>query len=280
MKQLSIENRVLAAAHDAGGANQLIHLLHKRPNTHFLLHGPAAVIGARFESLLHVDPETVSITDYDCLVIGSNSEARISDSLLKLAKSQGIATIGVLDHWVNYRSRWDVNPDKVIATDFHAYLIGLLVFGWRMRFQKSVYLKATLESVHEKMEISRSLLILLQAKNLEYNHTTGKCICSQMHDLVYKLNPSQITLREHHATNATECVKRIREDFPTILVYKSEPTTGLELDLSKAAYVVGCDTYALYLSKKANKKTFTFGCKRRSLLGPRYRKIRKSYSSQ
>lgn len=280
MKQLSIEYRVLAAAHDAGGANQLIHLLQKRPNTDFLLQGPAAVIGRNFEAITHVNPHDLLITDYDCLVISSNSEVRLSDSLLKLAKAQGIPVVGILDHWVNYRSRWEINPDRVIATDFHAYFIGLLVFGWRIRFQKSVYLKATLESINEDLVISGSLLVLLQAKNLEYNHYSGQCICPQIHDLVYRFDPLQISLREHHMTNALECVKKIREDFPNILVDRSEPDSRLELDLSKAAIVVGYDTYALYLSKRANKRTFTFGNKRRSFLGPRYRKIGECDSSE
>jgi hypothetical protein len=280
MKQLSIDYRVLAAAHDAGGANQLIHLLQSRPNTYFLLQGPAAVIGRNFDSLLHVDPKNFSINDYDCLVVSSNSQIRESDLLLKEARSQGIATVGILDHWVNYRSRWEINPDKVIATDFHAYLIGLLVFGSRIRFQKSVYLRTTLESVNKNLEIACSLLILLQPKTLEYNHATGQCICPQIPDLVYKLNPSQISLREHYATNATECVNKIRNDFPNILVHRSEPESRLELDLSKAAFVVGYDTYALYLSKRANKKTFTFGPKRRSFFGPRYRKLRIYHSSE
>lgn len=273
MKNLSRFSKVLASAHDAGGANQLIFLLSKYENVDFLLTGPAAEIGNAFLEISRVNEKFITIKEYECVIVSSNSQPRLSDRLLTEAQGSSIPTIGILDHWVNYKSRWKIAPDTIIATDFYAFLVGTLIFGWKTRYRRSEYLRRSVEAVNSNKVISGSILVLLQPVDAIYDHSINVCICSHMAGIITKLKPNEVVIREHHLTKAEQCLLNLRSLYIDTKFRLSIPMEPLYKDLSRANSVLGFDTYALFVSKKANKNTFSLATKRRKFLGPRYRKI-------
>ena len=273
MKNLSRFNKVLASAHDAGGANQLIFLLSKYKNVDFLLTGPAVEIGDAFQEINRLNEKSISIKEYGCVIVSSNSQPRLSDRILIEAQRSHIPTIGILDHWVNYKSRWKKVPDTIIATDFYALLVGILNFGWKTRYRRSEYLLRSVEAVTSNKIIGESILVLLQPVGGIYDHAINACICAHIADIITKLKPKEVVIREHHLTRAEQCTRSLGPIYADTEFKLSIPIEPLYKDLSRATSVLGFDTYALFVSKKAKKNTFSLAVRRRRFFSPMYRKI-------
>ncbi len=67
----------------------------------------------------------VSKLDYDTIITSTSAKADHEVQFLKIAKLSGIRTISILDHWVNYASRFLRNgeyifPDEIWVTDNEA----------------------------------------------------------------------------------------------------------------------------------------------------------------
>lgn len=139
------KHRILAVAHDAGGANIIASLIKKYRNDFdwiACVNGPARKVffkagiinfsGApghfnnnRIEAILKsVIP--------DLLLTGTGWESDLETDFIKCAKKNKIRTACFLDHWANYRERfgypgrWRANlPDMVLVGDRWAYKIAL-----------------------------------------------------------------------------------------------------------------------------------------------------------
>lgn len=132
--------RILAAAHDAGGANQLLYKFRGRADVDFILTGPASEIanslGIKHSSVIDLE----SILEFDTVYVGSNSNHQLSDDILSFAISHKLATVGVLEHWVNYSTRWKVHPQRVEVQDLRALIGGIQAFGWKVRLSVTTIL--------------------------------------------------------------------------------------------------------------------------------------------
>jgi hypothetical protein len=121
------EGRFAVVSHDAGGAEILSSFLKLSGWRRGLglLAGPAeGVFSRKFPSLRKVRSlsECVGISELFC---GTSFPARLEWSAIAWARSQGVKSIAILDHWVNYRQRFERDavfqfPDEVWVCDLEA----------------------------------------------------------------------------------------------------------------------------------------------------------------
>jgi hypothetical protein len=267
--------KTLVAAHDLGGANQVIYSFLGSANG-FALTGPAQKVGLVLGlSNLH-ENDHVNLANFDKLVVSSNLLHQYSDQLLIEAKSLGIPTVGFLDHWVNYRSRWPVRPDKIVVTDLYALLNALAFFGLRVRLYPNSYLKKIRNEYDSfsQSSNSRRALFIIQPVGDEYIHRSQdpNCVCNSVEKLLEKHNVKQIKFRDHVDTDSSQCLLGLSQKHSKIEFSISDWADPLELDVFECDLVIGLDSYALYIARKLGKKVLSTG-KRRAFLSPVYRRL-------
>lgn len=121
---------VAVVAHDAGAANLILAWLaasafppdEVRP----VMAGPAAALwAARFpEGPAPVTLEA-ALDEANALLSGSGWASDLEHEARRLARARGIPSVAVIDHWVNYRMRFqrhgeEILPDRLWVTDDYA----------------------------------------------------------------------------------------------------------------------------------------------------------------
>ena len=110
---------ILIVSHDAGGAQVLSSYVKQFPNHNyqFILSGPAQHIFKEKIKNLTQSPQH-KLKDLLCAqdqVLTSTSwSSNLEKHALQLAKRYGIFSISILDHWVNYASRFKLSGLTVL----------------------------------------------------------------------------------------------------------------------------------------------------------------------
>jgi len=265
--------KILACAHDAGGANLLIHKFRSQTNVDFVLTGPAASIafslGIPFTNCL---PPS-GLKHYDCVYAGSNSQTQLSDEIFSQAIVLGMKTVGILDHWVNYSKRWKFKPHRVEVQDFRAFIGSSFYFGWRTRFKRNYYLKSVRSKSLNKKPKTHDLLVILQPIDGIFRHDE-KELCSCFCPSILKLlgvhaKFSSIILREHSNTKSEVCREYLRL-HTKLNVLSTTLTSSLSADIQRCSMVLGLDSYAMFICRRLGKKVMTISPSRRSWFAPNY----------
>ena len=120
--------KTLIVSHDAGGAYSLASYVLNNPGEYlFELEGPAIQI---FKSqILNIRSyEKDDLRDVELVLTGTSSESMLEIEFIARARVNGIRTISLLDHWVNYVERFTREgsvflPDEIWVTDEIAHKI-------------------------------------------------------------------------------------------------------------------------------------------------------------
>ena len=134
------KRRILAVAHDAGGANILASIASKYQSSfswHVAVAGPAAGVFSDVKFLSGddcIEPAQDSLAfvidrvSPDMVLTGTGWQTRIELAAIGVARNRGIAVASYLDHWTNFRERFgdpqhwlDNLPDFVLVGDHYAY---------------------------------------------------------------------------------------------------------------------------------------------------------------
>ena len=96
----------LLVAHDAGGAEILCAWLQATGEmADVVADGPAARVFSR-ESIPILNSSTVNIADYQRVITGTSYGTQLENRFIELARSKGIFSIAVLEHWLHYLERF------------------------------------------------------------------------------------------------------------------------------------------------------------------------------
>ncbi len=151
------ETSVLIVAHDAGGANILAHLADTfHGEVYFALSGPAnEIFLERFgEELVH-NKGIKSLSSISAVVTGTSEKSDFEWRVIQEALSIGKPVYTFLDHWINYRQRFErdgvvLNPTEIWVGDKYAFSIAVTEFpGWVVRRIENPYTRAVLSKIAE-----------------------------------------------------------------------------------------------------------------------------------
>lgn len=116
-------------AHDAGAANHIIAWLKgcDSEKIHACVEGPAARLWEQSfcaDARLNLTLAQV-ISQSSMLLTGTGWGSALEHDARKLARSAGLKSVAVIDHWANYRERFvrygeEVLPDEIWVTDEYA----------------------------------------------------------------------------------------------------------------------------------------------------------------
>jgi len=117
---------IAVVSHDAGGAEILSSWLIRSPEQYCLvLDGPAKAIFQRKLGDYKITSLREAINICDWILCGTSWQSNLERQTIALAKTAGKRVVSFLDHWVNYRERFQeqgvtVVPDEIWVGDGEA----------------------------------------------------------------------------------------------------------------------------------------------------------------
>ena len=125
---IGVSRPLAIVAHDAGAANLLLAWVERSEldGVRAVMQGPALRLWrAKFGDAALVSDIETALDGATALVSGTGWSSSLEHDARLLAKMQGVHSIAVIDHWVNYRMRFErdgieILPDVVWVTDAYA----------------------------------------------------------------------------------------------------------------------------------------------------------------
>ena len=270
-----LPKNISISCHDAGASNIIINWfkVHSDYNLKLHLDGPAkkqwhkSLPEAKtydFESFLN---------DSELLISGTGWESNLEHNARKKASQANIYSVAVIDHWVNYKLRFErdqqtILPNEIWVTDKYAFDLAKKTFPEiQIRLLPNYYLEDItkkikyLDSNKEKNKQDTNILYALEPIRDSWNSENNELgefqaldffisnICS-----ISKSTKTNIKLRLHPSESASKYNQWVEKQKLDIEISRN---TDLASDISWADIVLGCQTYVLIIASEANKKVIS-----------------------
>lgn len=277
---LDLPGPVALACHDAGAANHIFSwmkadaAIQADAGSHWrlLAEGPAAKLCTG-----HGLPEVCLCQSIDellegaqTLVSGTGWGSCLEYSAIRKAHQFGIYSIAVIDHWVNYRARFqrdgiEILPDEIWVSDSDARDIAGSEFrDIKITLKQNNYLENIVHSVRTyecTNDKRKNILYVLEPirgawSNQEVNGEFEALdyFIKNISALGLGESPT-IRLRPHPSDSAGKYDQWISEQKGQDITLDNCPTLAASLALSDT--VVGCQTYAMVVALAAGRKVFS-----------------------
>lgn len=255
--------------HDAGAANHIVAFM--RANMHYdfkpAMFGPARKIwdaafpnGAIFESIQS------ALAGSKVLLSGTGWQTPLEHLARKAANEAGIKSIAVLDHWVNYKERFNWNGDILYPNEFwvfdqYAFAIANKAFpNYVIRQLPNLYLDELVGCIPKTRHETSDILYVLEP----IRDNWGSLISGEFQALDFfysKLDSIPlakngiIRLRLHPSEAPEKYSKWIAKYID--LNIEIDQSSNLGEAISMANCVIGCESYALVVALHAGKKVYS-----------------------
>lgn len=254
--------------HDSGAANHIISWLKNErslDNIQPYFEGPAREIWTQiFPNQQIVRNLPMALEGASSLLSGTGWASDLEHKARAEAKTLGLKTVAMLDHWANYQSRFKrknfkVLPDEIWVVDRYAFDKAKKMFkNCKIKLLEDMYSANIIKEVEaEKNFHGQDLLYLLEPARSKWGRATE----GEFQALNYMLSnlstlklheKSIIKLRPHPSDPKGKYDKYLEKKFHR----KIELDEGtLNHSLSQAYWVAGCETFALTIAIKLGKKT-------------------------
>jgi len=256
--------------HDAGAANLIQSWIkYQGINSSFkcYLEGPARIIWQNtFPNHNICESLDECLNSSSILLSGTGWQSDLEFNAIVKARSMGLKTIAVLDHWVNYLERFQrrgqsIYPDELWVFDKHAAKLARSLFPFiPTKVQRNYYLADLISKINPLNDLEHQdvLYVLepIRSKwpiNKEGEFEALDFFISQLKCLNIPVG-SRIFLRPHPSDFIGKYNEWIflHQEFNVFL----DESTSLSEAISKAKFVVGCETYALVVALSSGRKVY------------------------
>lgn len=263
-------------AHDAGAANHIIAWLKecKNEKIHARMEGPAARLweqscGAR--ARLNVTLSE-AVSQSNMLLTGTGWGSALEHDARKLARSAGLKSIAVIDHWANYHARFvrggeEVLPDEIWVTDEYAKKLAEREFpNLKVVQLPNAYLDNLVQEVREQEHawIKRAecnLLYVLEPIRETWGYAKQPGEFQALDFFVENLSLLQpngnllIRLRPHPSDSIGKYDEWLETQKNVKISLDESPS--LAESIAWADVVVGCHTYAMVVALAAGRRVIS-----------------------
>jgi hypothetical protein len=251
---------------DAGAANILFAWLQAdgSPGHRVYASGPAARIfapacGIRCGSI------DEALHGASLLLSGTGWATDVEHEARSRARAIGLHSVAVLDHWVNYRARFEragetVLPDEFWVTDAHALRIAQEQFpGATIRLQPNLYVEQLLRQIAaEGPPDAGDVLFLLEPLRSDF----GRGRPGEFQALDYFVEqlprlgvPGSIHLRlRPHPSDAPGKYDAWTRAHPELHAQCTPAAEALARSIGRASLVVGCHSQAMAVALQAGRR--------------------------
>lgn len=255
--------------HDAGAANIILYALTEEQAERFtfFLSGPAAEIWER--KTLKSYKKKFSEQDFleiKKLYLGTGLTNYEFDAL-QLGNELGKHTVSVIDHWCNYKERFNRNgttilPNEIYVTDEYAYKRAISHFPAEIiRVVKNFYLQDQITKINQfkKKRKRTTILYICEPKKLSFH---GRKVDEffLLKDFLKKLSMANnvefdLILRPHPSEPKAKYDK-IVDIFQNLNIFISG-SPEICCDIAISEVVVGYESFGLAIAYLAGKKVYS-----------------------
>ena len=262
-------------AHDAGAASHILAWIKsgmlRIDKCKFCFKGPAAkLLKVQLPNIELLSLEDV-LVDTETLLSGTGWASSLEYNARLIAKKRNIYSIAVIDHWVNYKERFErdqleILPDIIWVLDNYAYEKAKRCFpDIKVIEKRNDYLKFQVEEIlsykFDKKKMVTNILYVLEPIRDSW---AGKSISGEFQALdfffnsFFKLNFGRkfsIILKPHPSDSENKYDDWVRNSkISNIYIEKKKSLANL---LAWSDVVVGCETYAMVLALAVNKRVIS-----------------------
>lgn len=269
-----LEFPLAVVAHDAGAANHIIAWCKgcNEQYIHACMDGPAARLWAQSFPAYKNLPLPEAVNQSGMLLTGTSWGSPLEHDARKLARSLGLRSVAVVDHWVNYKGRFiwhgeEMLPDEIWVVDKYAKKLAEEIFhGISIRQLPNYYLDHQVAEVRQfeksisKRTAGNILYVLEPIRQTWGNGETP----GEFQALEFFMNnmPSlgleaevDIRLKPHPSDPAGKYDNWVRSQSRyRISVDTLSPLAEL---IAWSDVVVGCQTYAMVIAIAAGKRVIS-----------------------
>lgn len=266
---LDLPQSFAVVCHDAGAANLILAWLKamgEERDYRAVMQGPAAKLwaGMNMPCAKQYDQLEHAIQGATVLLSGTGWASDLEHEARRLARTLGITSIAVIDHWVNYKERFFrqgeiVLPDEIYVTDAYACHEAERCFpNVPIQMKPNLYLEWLVGQI-PALETSCGSEVLYALEPIRADW--GKSLAGEFQALEYfvanmaKLGIEQdslIRLRPHPSDVAGKYDKWVASHNELNVVVDDSPS--LAAAIGNAGWVVGCETYALVVGLAAGRR--------------------------
>jgi hypothetical protein len=257
-------------AHDAGAANHIIAWLRtgEHPDIITCLSGPALALWNREYGECRQTALADAVAASKTLLSGTGWASDVEHDARQLARKHGIKSIAVIDHWTNYRERFNRNgeeilPNEIWVSDGYAKEIAETAFpDTRIVQQPNLYLADLVNEVERICQSTPAandrVLYVLEPIRQAWGETDEPGEFAALDFFIGNLHAlqlgrdTQIRLRPHPSDPAGKYDQWIRKQGNPNIALDCAPS--LAESLAWSTLVAGCQTYAMVVALAAGRK--------------------------
>lgn len=265
---------VAIVAHDAGATNLIVAWGSLIPTpVRICADGPAKKIISRAWPISKFGALEEVVSGANVVLSGTGWGSSLEHDARRYAKSLGIPTLAVIDHWTNYVERFvheqeNVLPDLIVVTDNAAKSEAQRCFDSISIVQwPNSYLDSEVKKIHQlrggraRTRLTNILMIMEPTRNIwQGDALLGEFVASNyfLSNLQsIGVSPEQVKIRiRPHPSDPLGKYDCIANWYPSILINVSEDTL-LADDIAWADMVVGCESFALVVALSAGVPTMS-----------------------
>jgi hypothetical protein len=274
-----LKSPIAVVCHDAGAANLICAWINhwnklgllENKHIRFLIKGPFE--NEWKKSFKFQGAAFYSDSDYNSLFIGVNSvltgtgwSSSLEHDVRKYAKLFKIPCIAVIDHWVNYKERFERNseivlPDEIWVSDQYANEIANYQFpGIPIISLPNIYLSELIQNIQSIPEKCQTLLYLTEPLRTNWGRRTEGEFQAldyfvENKKIIIGNEPMDFVMRLHPSENIDKYSQWMKENSdinPKIDVHED-----LKNSISNAKWVVGAETFALVVALAAKRSVWS-----------------------
>jgi hypothetical protein len=256
------------AAFDAGAANLIFSLIKGMPQMPVWrsLDGPARQVWSNYFPDDGIHSESVPTRGLHALITGTGWGSDFEHRMRFRAKAEGIFSVAVLDHWINYESRFFHRgffcfPDEIWVSDPAAQRVARRCFPQiPVILRSNDYLENEVSRICPVAEAtSDDVLYLLEPTR----STWGRDTPGEFQALDYflartkeirTLNIGELRLRLHPSEPPDKYDHYLNQDFGYNIAIA---TRSLAEEISRVKNVVGCQTFAMVIALHAGRSVYS-----------------------
>lgn len=269
------DKKISIVANDAGASAQIFAWIKsgmiRIEQCRFCLEGPAAESFQVQYSDIKLLPLEDVLIDAEILISGTGWASSLEHNARLLAKKNGITSIAVIDHWINYRERFirenvEVMPDKIWVSDKFAYLEAKRCFpNIEIIQKKNDYLKSQVDEVLScKFDRQKGTTNVLYVLEPIRDPWAGNKMLGEFQALDFFLNfipclnlgdSLSIVLKPHPSDPEDKYDHWVSSlSLSNIKIERKKSLANL---IAWSDIVVGCETYAMVVALYSEKRVIS-----------------------
>jgi hypothetical protein len=263
----ALPSSLAVVCHDAGATHPLLAWLRQQPGMptgkqpQAVMEGPAKLLWPQyFPDAPLVGSLQEALTGAAMVLTGTGWASDLEHDARRMARLQGLTSVALLDHWVNYPQRFErrgkvVLPDELWVTDEHAHQEALRCFpGTLVRQIPNLYLSAQLQGIRAAEAPNAVLYLLEPARDTWGRSTPGEF--QALDYFIAHLNrlglrgDTPIVLRPHPSEDPGKYQAWLSQ-HP---LARLDTSLNLSDALNTCGWVAGMESYALTVALAAQRR--------------------------